>query len=72
MQGYMERNYDASRYYATWRNELRSRAQILAPSNDNSERHQDRRREIRQDIDPRHRGVKRQQCESRRDVVRPI
>ena len=25
MQGYMERNYDASRYYATWRNELKSR-----------------------------------------------
>ena len=71
MQGHMERNYDASRYYATWRNELRSRANMLVPSNDNSERHQDRRRESRQDIDPRHRRVKRQQGESQRDVVQP-
>ena len=35
MQGFMERNYDASRYYATCRNELKIRARMLAPSNDN-------------------------------------
>ena len=52
-------------------NELTSRADMLAPSNGNSERHQDIRRDSRQGTDPRHRGVKRQQVESQRDLAQP-
>lgn len=65
----MEGTYDESRYYETWRNELNNRAHNLAPSNHNSKRHQDRRREIRQGTEPRHRSVKRQQGKVQRDAA---
>ena len=64
MRVFMERNNNATRHYDKWRNELKRRAALLAPSNDNGERYKDRRRKIRKRNDPRSRGVKRQEPEA--------
>lgn len=63
MQGFMERNHDATRHYAMRRNDLNNRAAFLAPANNNSERCKDCRLESLQDNDLRHRGVKREQSD---------
>lgn len=48
MRGSTKRNYNESRFYGAWRNDLNNMIQILAPSSYNSERYQDLRRKGRQ------------------------
>lgn len=67
----MERNYNETRYYEAWRNDLNSRARFLAPSSEYSGWYQDFHRGSSQSNDPRHRGVKRQQGKSQREASRP-
>lgn len=63
MQSFMKRTYEASRYYAMWRNELSKHSVLLAPQNNIGALYQDRRCKIRQDNDSLHCGVERQQCD---------
>lgn len=67
----MDRHYDATHSYERWCQKLHARSNLLVPANDNSDRHQERRRGSRQVNKPRHHGVKRQQNDGRGESAQP-